>query len=229
MTTSFASSPSPSRRTIVPVPYLGCSTTVPVRAGLFGTGGALGNSFLDWTGGISCGGLREAGVWEAARKASPEARRPHRNGTGFRRYWIFRRCAEPVPHPTAYAPPVLQQRALLVLAQPVAPGRLSGIRAAGWRNPPLFEKLLHILHRVISLARIQILARTVPHAPPLRREIHLRNVLVVLNSHGHYQVRRQLTQEARLNTPLLLTPAKPPTILLPRTSPAASPLRVMPT
>src|SRR4051812_871463 len=30
LTMIFASSPSPSRRTIVPLPYLGCSTTVPV-------------------------------------------------------------------------------------------------------------------------------------------------------------------------------------------------------
>src|SRR5205085_2258786 len=40
LTVILASSPSPSRRTTVPVPYLGCSTTVPVRAAFLAAGGA---------------------------------------------------------------------------------------------------------------------------------------------------------------------------------------------
>src|SRR5262249_23039906 len=40
-TVILASSPSPSRRTTVPVPYLGCSTVMPVRAALRAAGGAV--------------------------------------------------------------------------------------------------------------------------------------------------------------------------------------------
>src|SRR5271169_2240323 len=42
LTVILASSPSPSRRTTVPIPYLGCSTVIPVRAGFLGGGGAEG-------------------------------------------------------------------------------------------------------------------------------------------------------------------------------------------
>src|SRR5205085_8056213 len=42
LTVILASSPSPSRRTTVPVPYLGCSTVIPVRAPRRGGGGATG-------------------------------------------------------------------------------------------------------------------------------------------------------------------------------------------
>src|SRR5580692_4660593 len=41
LTVILASSPSPSRRTTVPVPYFGCSTVMPVRAALRG-GAAAG-------------------------------------------------------------------------------------------------------------------------------------------------------------------------------------------
>src|SRR4029078_13075406 len=41
-TVILASSPSPSRRTTVPVPDVGCSTVMPVRATRLGGAGALG-------------------------------------------------------------------------------------------------------------------------------------------------------------------------------------------
>src|SRR5580693_6627926 len=62
MTITLASSPSPSRRTIVPVPYFGCSTTVPVRAACLGGGGTLGSTVRGATGGISCGGRAAGGA-----------------------------------------------------------------------------------------------------------------------------------------------------------------------
>src|SRR5215475_9724077 len=59
-TVILASSPSPSRRTTVPVPYFGCSTVMPVRATRF-AGGAAGRA----SGGFGlpiargyCGGVR---------------------------------------------------------------------------------------------------------------------------------------------------------------------------
>src|SRR3569833_3910688 len=53
-TTIFASAPSPSRRTMVPLPYLGCSTTVPVDAGRLGAGGATGIAARGLGGGTVC-------------------------------------------------------------------------------------------------------------------------------------------------------------------------------
>src|ERR1039457_3984276 len=44
LTVILASSPSPSRRTTVPVPYLGCSTVMPARAPL--RGGAAGKGLV---------------------------------------------------------------------------------------------------------------------------------------------------------------------------------------
>ena len=59
----LASSPSPSRRTTVPVPYLGWFTVIPVRALLRGAGGAVGNCRVG-----PCG----RGNWDAADGGSPE-------------------------------------------------------------------------------------------------------------------------------------------------------------
>src|ERR1017187_1662227 len=65
LTVILASSPSPSRRTTVPVPYLGCSTTMPVRAPLRAAGGCAagagrGNGGLP-AGRGNCGGVRKSG------------------------------------------------------------------------------------------------------------------------------------------------------------------------
>src|SRR2546422_7970964 len=64
LTVILASSPSPSRRTTVPVPYLGCSTTIPVRAPLRAAGWAVGA--CRGRGGLPtgrgyCGGVRKSG------------------------------------------------------------------------------------------------------------------------------------------------------------------------
>src|ERR1035438_9011451 len=64
LTVILASSPSPSRRTTVPVPYLGCSTTIPVRAPLRAAGGEMGAVLGG--GGLpkgrgNCGGVRKSG------------------------------------------------------------------------------------------------------------------------------------------------------------------------
>src|SRR5690242_5342840 len=57
LTVILASSPSPSRRTTVPVPYLGCSTVIPVRAALRTGGGAAGSGLVGNCGrGIGVGG-----------------------------------------------------------------------------------------------------------------------------------------------------------------------------
>src|SRR6185312_10281995 len=82
MITSFVLSPSPSRRTIVPRPYLGCSTTVPVRAGCFGGGGALGNGFDSGArGGRPMG---RGGAAGASPKSPPCAGDVGRDGVGGR-------------------------------------------------------------------------------------------------------------------------------------------------
>src|SRR5471030_631629 len=65
LTVILASSPSPSRRTTVPVPYLGCSTVMPVRAPRRTAGGAAGTGAAG-SGGLpagrgNCGGVRKSG------------------------------------------------------------------------------------------------------------------------------------------------------------------------
>src|SRR5215471_2556310 len=63
-TVILASSPSPSRRTTVPVPYLGCSTVMPARAERF-TGAAAGRTACTGRGlpigRGNCGGVRGSG------------------------------------------------------------------------------------------------------------------------------------------------------------------------
>src|SRR5260370_36937035 len=70
-TVILASSPSPSRRTTVPVPYLGCSTVIPARAPLrtCGAGGATGLSGAEPIGRGNCGGVLRSGLGGAAGRA----------------------------------------------------------------------------------------------------------------------------------------------------------------
>src|SRR5258708_38487899 len=82
MTTILASSPAPSRRTIVPVPYLGCSPTVPVCAGRFGAGGVFGSSMRDFIGGINCAGLALTGCAWGPKRGPKRPSWIGRGGTG---------------------------------------------------------------------------------------------------------------------------------------------------